>query len=279
MIISRIRARRASSSPPAPASPDLREPVDGVFEVLSDGVLLCLADDLEYTVCLSGRRVLPVGGFLTGLLEPGPSGGWLLADVTGTFPGYQTAGVANLALRLLTERPSDAFRNGRLVERGWEQQRAERAAFVAYFGADTLTLTPAQALARLEAFRGSPVSVPPGARTVGIIYDDLDGLLVLPEFGRVQATFSYPALATDPDHARTLRGYLSDASITPAPLRRLATAHPETADEVFGKVLGRAEFRWPTHGETLLREYKPTYFSHTPHPSVLVLGTRLAQLL
>jgi hypothetical protein len=278
MMFSRMRVRRRSTRPEVPVEPVSVEPVDGVFEVLDDGMLLCLADDLTYPVRVPARRVLPVGGFLTGLLSPGPSF-WSLTSLTGTFPGYQAAGVANLALRLLAERPRDAFRNPELVERGWELQRAEREAFVAYFGTDTLILPPAEAGARLEAFRGEPCPMPAGARTVGVIYDDLDGLLVVPELATVRSMFSYPALATDPDHARTLRGYLSDESITPAPLRRLARTHPETVDEVFRAVLAHPEFSWSTHGETLLREYKPAYFSQTPHPATLVIADRLAALL
>jgi hypothetical protein len=278
MIISRIRTRRPAAEPMAPVEPDYRDPVDGVFEVLNDGELLCLADDLTYQVRLTDRRVLPIGGFLTGLLEPDPYG-WVLGDVTGTFPAYQAAGVANLALRLLAERPWDAFRNPLLTERGWELQRAERAAFVTRFGSDTLILPPAEASARLEAFRGEPFAVPSQARTVGVIYDDLDGLLVVPELATVQGMFRYPALATDPDHARTLRAYLHDESVTPAPLRRMADRHRETADEVFRAVLGRPEFAWPIHGELLLREYKPRYFLQNPHPAVLVVADRLSQLL
>jgi hypothetical protein len=279
MMFSRMRVRgRLATRPEAPEETDHREPLDGVFEVLDDGMLLCLADDLKYMVRVPAGRVLPVGGFLTGLLEPGPSG-WVLASLTGTFPGYQAAGVANLALRLLAERPADAFRNPELVERGWELQRAEREAFIAQFGTDTLILPPAGASARLEAFRGEPCPMPAGARTVGVIYDDLDGLLVVPELATVRSMFSYPALATDPDHARTLRRYLCDESITPAPLRRLARAHPETADEVFRAVLARPEFSWPAHGETLLRAHKPAYFSQNPYPAVLVIADRLAALL
>jgi hypothetical protein len=277
MIISRIRGRRAAAGPAASLEPDDREPVDGVFEVLGDGMLLCLADDLDYQVRLSARRVLPVGGFLTGWLDPDPAG-WVLADVTGTYPGYQSAGVAYLAYRQLAERPADAFRNPVLLERGWELQRREREAFIERFGSDTLILPPAEAAARLEAFHGSPLPVP-DSRTVGVIYDGVDGLLVVPDLASVQSMFSYPALAADPDHVHTLRRYLDDESIPPAALRRMADAHPETADEVFRSVLGRLEFSWPVHGEILLREYKPSYFARTPRPAVLVVGDRLSQLL
>lgn len=258
--------------------------MDGVFEVLSadqrGGVLLGLADDLEYPVRLTARYTLPNGGFLTGLLRPDDQdrAGWILADMTSAFPGYQAAGVAQLAFRLLEEHPEDAFRNPWLLERGWARQREDRDRFVEHFGTDTLILPPAEAAARLNAFRDGRWPVL-DARTVGVIYDHNDGLLIIPELARVRSMFSYPALASDPDHARTLRWFLDEESITPVPLRRVAAEHPETADEVFRSVLGRPEFCWAAHGEVLLREYKPGYFARDARPSVLVVGDRLSQLL
>lgn len=283
-MIRRIRSRRAAGRPAPVSEPDLREPVDGVFEVLSadprGGVLLGLADDLEYPVRLTARYALPHGGFLTGLLLPDDRdrAGWILADMTSAFPGYQAAGVAQLAFRLLEEHPEDAFRNPRLVERGWARQQEDRDRFVEHFGTDTLILPPAEAAARLNAFREGRWPVL-DARTVGVIYDHNDGLLIIPELARVRSMFSYPALASDPDHARTLRWFLDEESITPVPLRRVAAEHPETADEVFRSVLGRPEFCWAAHGEVLLREYKPGYFARDARPSVLVVGDRLSQLL
>jgi hypothetical protein len=281
-MIRRIRARRATAS--ETCAPDLREPVDGVFEVRAadrrDAMLLGLADDIDYPVRHDGKRALPAGGFLTGCLAPGDRGGWVLSEVTAAFPGYQAAGVAQLTLRMLTERPELPFRNPRHLEHGWRLLREERDRFIAYFGGDTLVLPPAEAAARLAAFREDyQPALDPGARTVGVIYDQNDGLLVIPEMARAQSAFRYPALAADPEHARTLRWYVRDEAIPPAVLRRLAAAHPETADEVFRLVLRRPEFCWAAHGEVLLREHKPGYFAREPRPAILVIGERLGELL
>jgi hypothetical protein len=58
-------------------------------------------------------------------------------------------------LARLIERSADPEK----VEQGWKQMREDRAGFVAFFGADGLILQPSE------------------AGTIGIIFDDVDGLL------------------------------------------------------------------------------------------------------
>jgi len=64
----------------------------------------------------------------------------------------------------------------------------------------------------------------------------------------------------------------------PLPIRRLAAAHPETADAVFRKVLRKPTFTLADHGEALLRRRKPWYYDHEPRPGVSVIGSRLQEL-
>jgi hypothetical protein len=52
-------------------------------------------------------------------------------------------------------------------------------------------------------------------------------------------------------------GYLRAETIGPLPFRRLAAAHPDTADAVFRKVLRKPNFTWAEHGEALMRRRKP----------------------
>ncbi len=93
--------------------------------------------------------------------------------------------------------------------------------------------------------------LPPGladADTVGIIFDDVDGLNFYPEYGMLRDLFGNPALAADKRYADALRGYLGSETIAPMPLRRLAAAHPDTVDAVFRKILRRRDFTWAEHG-------------------------------
>jgi hypothetical protein len=85
--------------------------------------------------------------------------------------------------------------------------------------------------------------------------------------------------ACDERYSDVLRGYLESDSIGPLPIRRLAAAHPETADAVFRKVLRKPGFTWPDHGETLLRRRKPWYYEREPRPGVSVIGARLQELV
>ena len=51
--------------------------------------------------------------------------------------------------------------------------------------------------------------------------------------------------------ATFLSGCSFPATVAPLPFRRLAAAHPDTADAVFRKVLLRPGFTWAEHGEAL----------------------------
>ena len=292
-----------------------RDPVEGIFEIRSkDGdaiILLNLLDDLEYrTYSNMGRaafRPLPRGGFVHARLVPirPVPGVWL---VSGTMSAYRKSGavqVARAAMEAATRRPELVFRNPEKVEQGWEQMRQDRAGFVAFFGGDELILPPAEiterlnayyrhrqeaALARQPARRRPPnlpgldvpaFELPPGlaeADSIGIIYDETDGLNFYPEYGMLRDLFGNPALAADKRYADALRGYLQSETIAPLPLQRLAAAHPDTVDAVFRKILRRRDFSWTEHGEALMRRRKAWYYQREPRPGVSVIGDRLLEL-
>jgi hypothetical protein len=183
--------------------------------------------------------------------------------------------------------------------------RQDRAGFVEFFGGDELVLPSAEAAERLNAYyrhrqeaalAGRPprrrppnlpgldvpaFKLPPGladAHTVGVIYDETDGLNFYPDYGMLRDLFANPALAADKRYADTLRGYLRSPTIAPLPLQRLAAAHPDTVDAVFRKILRRRDFTWAEHGEALMRRRKAWYYRHEPRPGVSVIGDRLLEL-
>jgi len=293
-----------------------RDPVEGIFEIhrkdRDSVVLLNLLDDLEYRTYSNmgpaAFRPLPKGGFVHARLVPicPVPGAWL---VSGSMTAYRKSGAARIAqaaLAMATQQPELAYRNPEKIEQAWTQMRADRAAFVEFFGGDELVLPPAEAEERLNAYyrhrqeaavaqqpaRRRPRNLPgvdaaafefppelTYADTTGIIYDETDGLNFYNEYGMLRDLFADPALAAGKQYADVLRGYLRSETIGPLPFRRLAAAYQDTVDAVFRKVLRKPNFIWAEHGEALMRRRKPWYYESEPRPGISVIGARLSELL
>ncbi|MFE4669339.1 hypothetical protein ACFRI7_31405 [Streptomyces sp. NPDC056716] len=294
-----------------------RDPVEGIFEVRrKEGdavVLLNLVDDLEYrTYSNAGRaafRGVSKGSFLHTCLVPVHStgGAWLVSGAMSSYPRSSATEIARAALHLATSRPELVFRNPVKIEQGWQRMREDRAAFVEFCGGDELVLPPAEAEDRINAYyrhrqetaaAAAPSDRARGRRlprldlplfelpqeladshTIGVIYDEVDGLNFYADYGMLRDLFTDPALAGRRQHQDLLRTYLREESIAPLPIRRLAAAHPETTDVVFQKLLKKPGFTWSEHGESLLRRRKPWYYEHQPRPGVSVIGDRLSELV
>jgi hypothetical protein len=292
-----------------------RDPVEGIFEIRRKDrdaiILLNLIDDLEYrTYSNMGPaflRQLPKGGFVHARLVPihPVPGAWLVSGMMTTYLKADAGYIAKVALELATKRSELVFRNPDKVEQGWKQMREDRAGFVAFFGGDELVLPPAEAGERLNAYyrqrqeaalarkpgRRQPPNLPgpdvpffdfppdlADADTVGVIFDDVDGLNLYPDYGMLQDLFGDPVLAGDKQYADVLRGYLGSETIAPLPLQRLAAAHPDTVDAVFRKILRKRDFTWTEHGDALMRRRKAWYYQRELRPGVSVIGDRLLEL-
>jgi hypothetical protein len=264
---------------------------------------LNLVDDLDYRVYGLGT-VREQGSFFAGTLLPltEDDSAWLAAGDEIGYPKADARQVARLAIDLATREPDLVFRNQEKATQGWAYMRRDREEFVTFFGGDELVLPILEAEGRLNAYykmrrdsalaaRGRHRAVsdtgettfvmPEGFfefDTVGIIYDELDGFVVVPEFGMLRAMFADPSLATDPLHANVLRAYLREDTIPPLPLRRVAAAFPGNADAVFRRVLGNRTFTWNQNGIGLLKKRKPGYYEAEPTPGVAVLSDRVMAL-
>ncbi|MFE9363652.1 hypothetical protein ACFYNN_12710 [Streptomyces sp. NPDC006978] len=292
-----------------------RDPVEGIFEVRrKDGdavVLLNLVDDLEYrtysNVGRSAFRGVPKGGFLHTCLVPlhSADGAWLVSGAMSSYSRSSATDIAQAALELATNRPELVFRNPQKIEQGWQRMQEDRAAFVDFCGCDELVLPPAEVEVLFEAYyrhrQEAAVTAQPGrarrrrlpgldlpffelpseladSDTVGVIYEQVDGLNFYADYGMLRDLFADPARTGRRRHQELLRTYLREESIAPLPIRRLAAAHPETADDVFRKLLRKPGFTWSEHGEALLRRRKPWYYENEPRPGVSVIGDRLGRL-
>lgn len=280
--------------------------VHGVFEVRQAGqapVVLNLVDDLEYRVY--GLAQSPSAhAFITGTLLPlaDDDSAWLASGAETFHPPRDARQVARLAIDMATREPELVFRNPEKVKQGWGHMRRDREEFLAFFGSDELVLPTAEAEGRLNAYYRRRRDAATAARgrhravsetgettfvmpegffafaTVGIIYDETDGFVVLPEYGMLRAMFANPALAANREHADVLRAYLREDTIPPLPLRRLAAAFPASADAVFRRVLGSRSFSWIQNGPGLLRKRKPGHYEREPLPGVAVLSDRVMEL-
>jgi hypothetical protein len=284
-----------------------RDFVDGIFEIKDKRgaamILLNLIDDLEYRVYSNTGpeifRQLPVGGFVIGRVLP-LGADWMVSGVLSGYARSDRTEIAGIAVTVAKGRPEAVFRNPELLARGWELARESRTHFVEYFGSDELVLSPGVAQELLDAQRRAedevrmsrsrrpepqgevaPFKLPEdlfALGTVGVIFDEVDGLSFYPDYGMLHELFATPALASRKDYARVLQDYLHEESIGPLPLRRLAAAYPETVDAVYRKVLRQPHFTWAEHGEALLRKRKSWYFDRDPYPCVVPAGRRLADL-
>jgi len=264
---------------------------------------LNLVDDLDYRVY--GLDLVPeAGGFFAGMLLPlaQDDSAWLAAGGETAYPAGDGRRVARLAIDLATREPDLVFRNQEKAKQGWVYMRRDREEFVAFFGTDELVLPILEAEGRLNAYykvrrdsalaaRGRHRAVndagvttfvmPEGFfefDTVGIIYDELDGFVVVPEYGMLRELFADPGLAEDREHANVLRAYLREDTIPPLPLRRMAAAFPDHVDAVFQRVLSNRNFNWRQNGPGLLRKRKPGYYESEPTPGVAVLSDRVMAL-
>jgi hypothetical protein len=295
-----------------------REVIEGCFEIrgLDHGSALLhnLVDDLVYRVYsnIGPDAFAPIreGVFVLARIVPvhPATDAWLVSGHLSCFPESDGRQIAQAVVQSATGHPELARRNPDLVRRAWERQAEHRADFIAQVGSDLVVLPPGEAqevlrehyrriqgkavagLSRKAAKRGAAAGPTPeemgrlpddllGADSVAVIYDEVDGLCLYHDFGRLDALFADPSLGRDRTYLRQLDGYLRDDSVSPLAIRRLVQRHPDGADPVFRALLHRPGFCWEQHGERLLRRHKKSFFDREPTPSIFVIGSRLAELL
>jgi hypothetical protein len=280
-----------------------RDVVQGPFAVLrNDGpalVVESLVDDLTYRVRSNMGpavfRQMPRRSFIIArLVAVGDE--WMLSGPVQVLRASEQDFAYQLALDMSLRTPEAVFRNPEKLVQAWDHQRADRARFVEHFGADLLVVPGEQAQERLDGYytfcrdailgpdsENVPAAVSmllpsdlTDAETVGLIYDETDGLGFYAEFGLVEEAFANPDLLRRRRWREQTLSYLEDDSVEPMVLRRLADRDPDRASVVFRRLLKRPRFDWNRDGEGLLREVKPGYFNRPPRLRVSPLSERLA---
>jgi hypothetical protein len=272
-----------------------RDVFEGSFEVVGRAgqvlVAVNVIDDLQYRIHANvGPAIFdnfPPGSFLVTRVVP-VGDDWLISGQPLSLPAEQRDVILKIAADAATRHPELVFRNAERLARSWEMQAAERAAFVDHFGDDTVILDVDDAAGRLmeysaKRYSGARVdpmasileSVPPWAHTVGLIYDESDGLSVYFDLHLVEEAFADPELTRKWQYRETLKNYLIEESLSPVPLIRAAERDHDAADRVFRLLLGKPRFSWAKDGEALLRMHKPAWYENPPRPCITVLGDRL----
>lgn len=281
--------------------------VDGIFVVeRREGnalIVVNLVDELTYRVRsnMGPAALAPMrpNSFLIARLVP-VDDEWLLSGISHTLPASSRRDVREMADMLALRRPELAFRNPEKLERAWELQRKEREDFISFFGADQLVIPGHELQERLQAYHhfliherrdaegrtsaeraeklyGAVPETPSieldpnlvERETVGVIFDEVEGMNFFPDFGLVQEAFAAPELVSEDPYHDAVLSYLESPGIAPLPLRRLAERDPEHASQVFRQVLRQPTFDWNRDGEELFRRYKPNYVERAPLPSVV----------
>jgi hypothetical protein len=303
-----VAAQRALSEVERQMLLGWRDVVEGLFEIgLRDGPALLavnLIDEMTYRMrANAGPSVFDAmrrGDFMVARLVP-IGDEWLLSGAQHLFPRSGRKEVLQTVAQLSLKRPDLVFRNLEKLEQGWELQKWERGRFVEFFGADLVVFRGSELADRFDAYwqwrarqtvngeerrRGSQSHNVPTfelpdrllqAETVAVIYDELEGLTFLGEFGLVEAVFDDPGLLADRDHRRAVLGYLSDDTVSPLPFRRLAQRNTETASRVFQRLLKKPTFSWERDGEHLLRRRKPGFFDRPALPRVTPASAALIE--
>jgi hypothetical protein len=268
--------------------------LEALFEVdrLDGEVLVAvnLIDELTYRIRTNMDPAIlvrfPPGSFLAARIVP-IRDEWLLSGSQATFAAEHAERLYKIAAETAMEDPRLVFRNPQRLELAWQQQREDRVRFIEFFGSDLVVFPGAEWADRVNEYRRyqsdgaeSPLqmnaaSLPP-VQTMGVIYDEIEGLSYFAEFGMLQQVFEDSALIEQPRYRDVVRHYLNDGSVSPLPFRRLAQAHPDHADQVFAHLLGRRSFTWSRDGEKLLRSTKAAYFAQPATPRFVPLGSRLA---
>lgn len=269
-----------------------------------------LVDELTYRVRSNvGPAVFdqtPAGSLLIGRLVP-VGDEWLISGFISVLPASQRRDAYRIAALIATARPALVFRNPEKLEQARAFDRREIGAFTQFFGANVAVIPGHEVVAQMNAYwcfrihefreddgktaaekaRQRRVAVPKigeadlpeallEAETVGVIYDEVDGLNYFPDFGLVEETFASPELAADPAHRGVVLMYLESPGIIPLPLRLLAVRDPQRASRVFQQVLGRPRFSWERDGDKLLRRYKPDYYARPALPTVIPMSGELS---
>ena len=291
--------------------------VEGLFEIVRyEGRVLVLdnlLDDLTYRARSNMGtayfdKMLP-GHFLRARIVP-MGDGWMLSASVSMYPPSTRIDVLRGAAEAVIKSPLLMFRNPAKREQAIALQRAEKPEFVAFFGSDLVVLPVGEFVERMNAYMlqrwlqtsGSAAALAAGetepdleltlpkhlkysqkewgagVETIGVVFDEVEGMEFHPNMGLVVEAFAEPEKATRRPYRALVSEYIQDPDMSMLPIRILAERDPERASQVFRNLFPLPDFDWNRDGVALLRKYKWDY-ENRAQPGTIPLSDRLLQAL
>lgn len=264
-------------------------------------VRLCgVLDELDYTAEVTmgaavARRLAKAKYLFARLLPVGDL--WVVSGSQLQFSARQEREALELAAEWAFKLPEVIWRNPELLAKGWELQRHDRSLFCEHFGSDVAIFPVDEARERIGEYwkwrfaqgrDGTGEEAPEpffpfdeddlvDVETVGMLYEEIEGISFVKDYDRLLEVFADPRLVRRRAGKMIVTDYLKGEELGPAPLRRAAQADPAKADRVFSLLLGRKDFSWERDGEALLRRYKPSWFETEPRPRQIPFNDRLTE--
>ena len=290
--------------------------VEGLFEILRhEGDVLVfdnLINDTVYRVRSNMGRAhfdkMRPGHFTRARIVP-MGATWMLSGSISMYPPSSRNDVLRAAAEAIQKTPALMFRNPAKREEAIELQRKEKPDFIAFFGSNVVVLPVGEFESRMNAYMLHRVqktsedaaiaegkelptplqTLPPHLRyphdewdkdveTVGVTYDEREGMEFHPHLGLVEEAFADPENVNIEPYRSVVSDYLQDPEISLVPLKFLAERDPERATQMIRNLLPRPDFEWQRDGENLLREYRPDYEERVL-PSTIPMSERLIQAM
>lgn len=260
--------------------------------------LFNLMDESEYIVT-SNKGTEVLGKFLPGhfvitRLVPLDEF-YLFSGGQAVFPPEAKEQIKEVALKMAKSNMSKMLgHNKEKWFAAWKMQEKYKNSFLSLFGSDVL-IVPGNKLAetinRLIDYHNEKalIEMPEDKRdiyknvnpelnvpdvlatedSVGIIFDDVEGLNFYSNFKVFMETFEDPSLLSDEEHKDIVMGYLWSDTISTLPFKIMIERYPENAARVFSDIFNKVDWDNEKDFKLFMKKYKGSFLKRKPVPSVI----------
>ena|GEM_PF-6657051 len=164
-------------------------------------------------------------------------------------------------------------------DEAWGIQNKYRNSFITYFGDDLLILPGHKLDETFNNFNHyhMPTNIPkmqfPDAltcnKTVGLIFDEKEGLNFYPDFASFMAPFNDPKLLEAEEYREVIMGYLESDSISTLPFQKMVDKHPENSRIVFAVLFNKPTWDNDKDFNELMEKHKDAFLKKEWVPTTL----------